>query len=137
MKTLPSVDPNRIGMVGFSRGASRAISFAEFYPGRKIKGVVSYYLAHLRYITFGRPEYPPVLFLHGELDDEATPAWIKSFCTVENEMGKVCEFKIYPGIYHAFTHHTRRYGPRSSSVTADAWERAVAFLDKYVSGQSK
>ena len=26
LKTLPGVDPNRIGLVGFSRGASRAIS---------------------------------------------------------------------------------------------------------------
>jgi len=137
LKKLPSVDPNRIGLVGFSRGASRAISFAEFYPDRKIRGVVSYYLAHLRYITFGRPEYPPILFLHGELDDEVTPAWIKSFCTVEKEIGKVCKFKIYPGVYHAFTHQTRRYGSPNPPATADAWERAVAFLDKYVNGQSK
>jgi len=137
LKTLPSVDPNRIGMVGFSRGASRAISFTEFYPDRKIRGVVSYYLAHLRYITFGVPQYPPFLFLHGELDDEVPPAWIKSFCTVEKEMGKACEIKIYPGVHHVFTHHTRRYGPPSPSATADGWERAVAFFDKYVSGRSK
>lgn len=98
---------------------------------------MSYYLAHLRYITFGVPQYPPFLFLHGELDDEVPPPWIKSFCTVEKEMGEVCEIKIYPGVHHVFTHHTRRYGPPSPSATADGWERAIAFLDKYVGGRSK
>ena len=69
LKAQPYVDPKRIGMVGFSLGANRALIFAVRHPERKIRGIVNYYAGCMGCgSTFPRAEFPPILFLHGDGD---------------------------------------------------------------------
>lgn len=135
LKSLPSVDPNRIGIVGFSRGGAKALSFPERYPQRRLRGIVAYYPGPIRYFSFGRTENPPILILQGDLDEEAGSGWIKGYCSAQREVGRLCEFKIYPGVYHGFVGHYRRYGGHDPSAAADAFERTVNFLNKHVKGR--
>ena len=67
LKTLPMIDPDRIGMVGFSLGPRKALEFSA-YSNKQIQGIVSYYVGRLYLVPSGRSEYPPILFLHGERD---------------------------------------------------------------------
>ena len=100
--TLPMVDPERIGMVGFSLGPRKALKFAYSYPKKKIRGIVSYYVGRLHLEPAGLPDYPPILFLHGEKDQESDPEEIRLFCVAQNKRQQVCEFHIYQGVRHAF-----------------------------------
>ena len=135
LKTLPIVDPERIGMVGISLGPRKALEFAG-YSNRPIRGIVSYYVGRLYLVRPGLHEYPPLLFLHGELDQETDPEMVRSFCAEQERIQKVCEFHIYKGVRHAFTHQSR-YGGYDAHTTADAFKRAVTFLDKYVKNRSE
>ena len=130
LKTLPMVDPDRIGMVGFSLGPRKALEFAA-NSNKQIQGIVSYYVGRLYLVPSGRSEYPPILFLHGERDQESDPEQIRAFCAAQERLQKICEYHIYKDVYHAFTHRSRYdgYDPRTA---ADAFKRAVIFLDKYV-----
>jgi len=137
--TLPEVDPNRIGMVGFSQGAGYTLHFTLSYPDRKIRGIVNYYAGcgwgcwHIE-----RPHYPPALFLHGDLDDSVQPFELNDFCEMQRNMDKICEVHIYKGVYHAFDQDSPYYpGGLDYVTTVDAFQRAVAFLDKHVKGKSK
>lgn len=130
LKTLPMIDPDRIGMVGFSLGPRKALEFARD-SNRPIQGIVSYYVGRLYLVSPGLQEYPPILFLHGELDQETAPEMILSFCAEQERLQKVCEFHIYKGVRHAFTHESH-YNGYSPQTAADAFKRTVTFLDKYV-----
>lgn len=137
LKALPIVDSNRIGMVGFSRGSNRALIFAATYPERKIRGIVNYYAG-----CFGcgniytTAKFPANLFLHGQLDGRTSPESIKIYCEGLRLRGSDCEVHIYKGVAHAFDSYSPRY-VYDSFTTADAFKRAVAFLDKHVKSKSK
>lgn len=145
LKKHQSVDPNRIGMVGFSRGSARAIEFVARYPDRPVQAIVSYYVGcftcQVVSLTPGK-FFPPMLFLHGELDEDTHPweieEWCKYLVEVKGHSDSVCEIIIYPGVHHAFDKESRHYpGGLDEGTTADAFQRAVAFLNKYVKGRSK
>jgi carboxymethylenebutenolidase len=133
--TLPMVDPERIGMVGFSLGPRKALEFSYSYPKKQIRGIVSYYVGRLYLEPAGLPGYPPILFLHGEKDQESDPEEIRLFCVAQKKMQQVCEFHIYQGVRHAFDHQSK-YDGYDHSATADAFKRSVVFLDKYVKDRS-
>ena len=70
LQKLPEVDPKRIGMLGFSRGALEgtrvAIDFQNEYPVRPLGALVSYYIG--RGVDGPSSDLPPILFLHGDND---------------------------------------------------------------------
>ena len=135
LATLPIVDAGRIGMVGFSLGSRKALAFAMNHK-RQIKGIVNYDIDKLAFNDAGHPEYPPILFLHGELDQETDPEVIKLFCEAQKRIHKVCQFRIYRDVKHAFDDRTNS-ATYESFATADEFKRALTFLDKYVKGKSK
>lgn len=133
LQKLPEVDPERIGMLGFSRGALEGtgiiIDWQNEYPIRPIRAFVSYYVG--RGVNGAMPAFPPILFLHGDKDVETDSRAIVAVCEELKKMGNVCEAKIYKATYHAFTHNSR-YGGYDGQVSADAFKRAVAFLNKHL-----
>lgn len=130
LRKLPFVEPDRIGMVGFSRGAFNAMKMAiDWHKDRPVRAVVSYYMG--RGVYDQEPELPPILFLHGDGDIETVADQVVAACEKLKKMGNVCEAKIYKNTRHAFTHKSR-YGPYDHRTTVDAFKRAVAFLNKYL-----
>ncbi len=134
LQKLPEVDPERIGLLGFSRGALQGAEMAinwqkEKPPIRPIRALVSYYMG--RGVVDHGPELPPILFLHGDMDVETVADQVVETCEKLKKMGNVCKAKIYKGTRHAFTHDSR-YGEQDVQVSDDAYERAVAFLNKYL-----
>ncbi len=137
LKTHPKVDPNRVGLVGFSMGGRMALDFSSdvptMSPGHRISGIVNYYIGNHIPPWPESVEHPPVLFLHGDRDQELHPNFILNYCKIRKQRGAVCEAHIYKGVYHAFDRQSV-YGGWDGRARADAWKRAVAFLDKYVKG---
>lgn len=136
----PNVDPERIGLVGFSKGAGAAFWLASrlslMQSDYQISGVVSYYVGH-SIVHWVQPlRHPPTLFLHGDQDLYVEPFEIINYCQERKKNNVVCDYHIYKGIRHAFTHQTK-YNAYDSSTTKDAWKRALAFLDKHVKRESQ
>ena len=133
LQKLPEVDPKRIGMLGFSRGALEgtrvAIDFQNEYPVRPLGALVSYYIG--RGVDGPSSDLPPILFLHGDNDIETFWKAGVDICDELKRMGKICEAKIYENTNHAFT-HSSQYGGYDSRVSADAFKRTVDFLNKYL-----
>lgn len=133
LQKLPEVDPERIGMLGFSRGALEgtgiAIDWQNEYPIRPVRAMVSYYVG--RGVNGASPDIPPILFLHGDRDIETPWKAVVEMCEELKRMGKICQAKIYENTRHAFT-HASRYGGYDGQVSADAFKRAVAFLNRYL-----
>lgn len=133
LKNLTMVDPNRIGMVGFSLGSYKAFDFVLDNPGRKIRAIVNYYAGGW-FWEFGRSEYPPTLFLHGDLDDSSS--LVKPFCEDQKKIARLCEVHLYEGVGHGFDTHSPKYD-FDGFATADAFKRSLVFLDKHVKVKSK
>jgi dienelactone hydrolase len=142
LKTLPEVDPERIGAVGFSLGPRYALSIASDTNGPilstgeqvnpKIKAVVSYYVGYLR-LGVGEVggNLEAILFLHGDKDIETPAEDVERFCKKAIVSNIACEFEIYKNTYHAFT-HASSYRGYDSNVSKKAFIRSVRFLDKYL-----
>lgn len=130
LQNLPEVDPNRIGVVGFSLGARHAISLSsEVEPG--IKAIVSYYVGRLNLIMPSSFGFKSLLFLHGEQDIETRVNVVNDFCERVIQSGKICEKEIYPGVFHAFDHRSD-YGGNNPAVTKKAFTHGVKFLDAHL-----
>ena len=135
ISTLPNVDPQKIGLVGFSMGARQALYFASRFnaveSNQQIAGIVSYYIGSDIVTWIKSAEHPPILFLHGDQDVKVQPREIINYCKVQKESNTVCDYHIYKGAKHAFDRRST-YGSKNSTVTSDAWKRAVDFLDIHV-----
>jgi carboxymethylenebutenolidase len=72
----------------------------------------------------------PVLGIFGDQDRSIPVNSVKQFGQALNEVGITNEIYIYPGVGHAFANPSNEnYAPKE---TADAWQKTIAFLDKYV-----
>jgi carboxymethylenebutenolidase len=72
----------------------------------------------------------PVLGIFGDQDQSIPVDSVKQFEQALNEIGVINEIYIYPGVGHAFANPSGdNYAPKE---TADAWEKTLAFLDKYI-----
>lgn len=116
----PSVDPGRIGLVGFSLGGYLAVCGAAIDP--RVKAVVEFFGGLPKEMKFFMRRLCPMLILHGE-DDAIIP--VSEAHHLEQVLaGKNVphEVKIYPGVGHGF----------DGEVWKDARARALAFLQKYL-----
>lgn len=120
--TRRDVDPDRIGLFGYSMGSN--LAFAEAARDSRIKAIVS--LSGNIFMS-RRAKLPPILILHGS-DDAGSPvasikAWDEKL--TENEMPH--ELHIYEGVGHNF----------DSIRFADVTRRAGIFFDKYLKKPKK
>lgn len=116
----PLVDPDRIGLVGFSLGGYLAMSLASIDP--RIRVVVEYFGGLPKEIKLFMRRLPPTLILHGDADTVVPVAEAHSLQQILQERSVPCEMRIYPGEGHHFTPETR----------VDADHRMQAFLKKYL-----
>lgn len=146
LRSLPFVDRDRVGVMGWSFGATAALmagsELGAFLqpPEGGFRAAVAFYPYCTGYLG---DETVPLLLLLGELDDW-TPA---SDCVARAEElrqeGQTVVWKVYPGAYHSFDEaELRRYSGTAivqghileydPEATADAWKRVRAFLAQHL-----
>jgi carboxymethylenebutenolidase len=116
----PQVDPERIGLLGFSLGAYLALSASAI--DSRIQAVVEFFGGMPKEMKFFTRRLCPVLILHGE-QDKTVP--VEEAYHLQQTLEKkqiACEMQIYPGVGHGF----------SGEVWRDAGLRTLTFLRKYL-----
>jgi carboxymethylenebutenolidase len=120
--TLPGVDPNRVGAIGFCMGGSFAIAWA--CTDDRLKAIAPFYGSNPRPLEVVKRScpvvgsYPAKDFTAGAgraLDAELT------------RHGIAHDIKIYPGARHDFFNHTGRAYQKDAAD--DAWARVTSFFN--------
>lgn len=116
----PNVNPEKIGLIGFSLGAYLSLSIAAFDP--RIKAVVEFFGGLPKEVKPFARRYCPVLILHGEADKTVPVREAYDLQQIFERNHVPYEMKIYPNIGHGFS------GP----IWQDAGNRTVQFLKKHL-----
>lgn len=136
LKTIPRVDGDSIGIVGFCVGGRITYLAATSCAGLKAASV--FYGGRIL-IPFGDGPAPieltksiecPVLGSFGDLDQNPTPADVSKIEALLKQHGKVHDFKMYPGAGHGFFCDERDSYHEPSAK--DAWARTLAWFEKYL-----
>ena len=113
LRTLPTIQPDHIGIVGFSHGGTTALymALASGAPtdrgGRPFQAVVAYYPGCLLKVL-GEPEKilgepaSDVLILIGENDDWTLAPDCLKYVELQSGFPHAPTIKVYPGAVHAF-----------------------------------
>ena len=133
LKSLPYVDPNRIGVVGFSLGGY----FAFILDTRNdVKAIISYYGAYygnpvnqlLTAYTFAdivTQMKAPVLMLQADADESVPIAYANTARNLLTDSGKQPEYVVYPGAGHLFNFQGVSFDAKAA---ADAEQKVLTFL---------
>jgi dienelactone hydrolase len=116
----PQVDPERIGLLGFSLGAYLSLASASIDP--RIKAVVDFFGGFPKEMKLFMRRFCPVLILHGEADDTVPVSEAHYIAQLAEKKNVPYELQIYPGAGHGFT----------PEIMADASQRTLNFLRKYL-----
>jgi dienelactone hydrolase len=116
----PSVDPERIGLLGFSLGAYLALSAAAI--DSRVKIVVDYFGGFPKEMKLFMRRFCPVLILHGEQDATVPVAEAYHLQQMLEKKQIPYEIKIYPGVGHGF----------SGEIWRDSGLRTLAFLNQHL-----
>jgi len=120
----PHVDPERIGLLGFSLGAYLALSNAAI--DARIRVVVEFFGGLPKEMRFFMRRLCPVLILHGEADATVPVEEAYYLQKVLEKKGIAYEMQIYPGAGHGF----------SAEISRDAGLRTLSFLTKHLSPEA-
>jgi carboxymethylenebutenolidase len=126
-RTLPRVDGERVGLVGFSLGAYLALSVAADERLR-IAAVVEFFGGLLREARAGLKGLPPVLGFHGDKDQTVPVKEAENLRDLLADRGLPGKVQIYKGVGHVF----RKGGQLQPEIVADAEGQAAAFLEKHL-----
>jgi carboxymethylenebutenolidase len=126
IKTLPLIQYDRIGMVGFCAGGGNIWDFVVNIE--ELGAAVPYYgappaLEHVQYVK------TPVLAVYAERDRGLTMRMLP-VANAMIEQQKVFGMFVYEGVGHAFNNDT---GPNYNAEAAcDAWSRTIAFFNRHL-----
>jgi carboxymethylenebutenolidase len=126
LQTLESVDPERIAMTGFCFGGGVTWASATAIP--ELKAAAPYYgpAPDLEAVPNIQAA---VLGVYAELDERIN-AGIEPLRAALDAAGTTYEFKIYPGVNHAFHNDT---GERYNEEQAlQAWQDTLAWFKQYL-----
>lgn len=112
------VDPDRIGLLGFSLGAYLALSVASV--DARVRVVVEFFGGLPKEMRLFMRRLCPTLILHGEADAIIPVAEAYELQELLRKKNVAYEMKIYPGVGHGFDDETWR----------DAGLRSLQFLQK-------
>lgn len=128
LKSQPDVDPNRIGVIGYSLGGYFATYLASQAEEPGIRAAVLYYG------LFDTPKEiqnlrVPVLAFMGDADTRIPIQWSLAMREVAIKNRKQLDFVIYRNANHEF-----EYGltPADWAAAEDAWKRTSIFLEATV-----
>jgi carboxymethylenebutenolidase len=122
-----TVDPKRIGSIGWCMGGGYAFDLAVLEP-RLRAAVVNY--GHLASDTSTMQRINAALLGIFGAQDRGIPAdGVRQFERQMHGLGKKVEIVIYPDAGHAFENPANKAGYRPQDA-ADAWRRTIEFLDR-------
>jgi len=116
----PQVDPERIGLLGFSLGAYLSLSNAAI--DSRIRAVVEFFGGLPKEMRLFTLRLCPVLILHGEADQTIPVEEAYHLQRFLERKQIPYEMQIYPGAGHSF----------SGEIWRDAGLRTLGFLKKHL-----
>jgi carboxymethylenebutenolidase len=129
ISSLPNVNGSRVASLGWCFGGGQSMQLA-LNTEQPLAATVIYYgtlvtdQTELAEITW------PVLGVFGSADQSIPVDTVDQFEAALDANGITNEIYIYEGVGHAFANPSGdNYAPEE---TADAWEKTLAFLSKYV-----
>ena len=143
LKKIPSLEINKIGLLGFSYGGGTAVNIALNNSGNELfAAAVTFYPATLDQQTLSN-SHLPLLVLFGEKDSEINTPQLLRWSSSNDAKGRL-SIVSYPDSYHRFDHigpqieqridqtgmaHIRGYNKISAS---DARSRTYRFFDQWL-----
>jgi carboxymethylenebutenolidase len=131
LSSLPFVDSSKIVSMGWCFGGGQSLQLALHSEQHPLAATILYYGTPL---VTDKQEVSkikwPVLGIFGDKDQAIPLPEIQKFKAVLDADGIPNEIHIYKGVGHAFANPSgANYAPKE---TADAWQKMLAFLKKYV-----
>ncbi len=125
----PSVNPKRIGTIGFCMGG--ALSLYAACENSQVNACVVFYGGHPNVKPRLEKLSAPLLGLYAERDGFVTPASVGDLKATLQRLGKQAEIHIYPDVDHAFFNDTR---PQvyNRAAAEDAWRRTLEFFARHL-----
>lgn len=140
LRTLPGVDDDRIGLMGWSNGGSATLAtMADDKPGdmRRIgfRAGISMYPAcglHNRFVRTGYSAYAPVRVFMGTDDEEVSHDRCRDLIRTAGARGQDVTFTSYRGATHSFDDPGRRRQSVAANAraTADVRHKLGEFFDE-------
>ncbi len=147
LRTLPGVDDDRIGLMGWSNGGSATLAtMADDKPGdmRRLgfrAGIAMYPACglHNRFARTGYNSYAPVRVFMGTDDEEVSHDRCRDLIRTAGARGHDVEFVSYRGATHSFDDPGRRRQSvvANARATADVRERLGAFFDEALAPRAR
>lgn len=126
MKKHPDAS-GKVGITGFCYGGGVSNAAAVAYP--ELECAVPFYGRQPAATDVPKIK-APILLHYAELDKNINEGW-PAYEAALKENNKVYEAYIYPGVNHGFHNDST---PRYDQAAADlAWQRTLAWFDKYLS----
>lgn len=129
LKGLKSVNPKRIGAVGWCMGGGYAVQFAVADPD--LRAVAINYGSLPTDPSALKQIHAAILGNFGALDQGITPQDVHDFAASMQAIGKPVDVKIYPDAGHAFENPNNKVGYRPADAT-DAAQRMQAFFQDHL-----
>lgn len=131
LSSAPNVDNKKIVSLGWCFGGGQSLQLALNSQEHPLAATILYYGTPLVTDNESISKIKwPVLGIFGDKDEAIPIAEINQFRSSLNESGIKNEIHVYSGVGHAFANPSGdSYAPEE---TADAWQRTLSFLKKYV-----
>ena len=130
LMTLPEVDPQRVGAIGFCMGGSFAVAWA--CTDDRLKAVAPFYAANPRPLD-AVARICPVVGSYPEKDFTASAGRALDAELTRREIEH--DIKIYPNARHSF--FTARRSAAEKTASDDSWERVMGFFASYLGPQTQ
>jgi carboxymethylenebutenolidase len=128
VRAQPSVDKDRVGLVGFSLGAFLALSAAT-QEDTKVAAVVDLFGGLPAPMHERAKALPPVLIIHGDKDETVPVETARGLERLLRMNKPAPEVQVYEGVGHMFDNVKRGI---KLDAARDAEQRATAFLEKHL-----
>ena len=131
VSSLPFVNSSKIASIGWCFGGGQSLQLALHSEQHPLLATILYYGTPLITDKQQLSEIKwPVLGIFGDHDQANPLPLINMFKSALDEAGVANQIIIYKGLGHAFANPSgANYAPQQ---TADAWQKTLAFLKKYL-----